>query len=231
LSAAEKHALETSVGKFYSLVWVEAWHAKTRLAWLLGLIDKVRLIIPEAYEVHRDTVAWDTQFSEDRIPDAAIAVDPVLIRVMRWAMKSWPRVQILNRYLWGHGLPRLEMDVVPALFCGAHCLLVANQPITNAQEGVEAGRAMQRLWLTATSLGLQGQPEMAPLIFSRYAAQNRIFTVNTKGWSQTQKLAQQFALFFGNEDWSRAAFMMRLGAGKPPQARSLRKPLADLIEP
>ncbi|OZA24983.1 MAG: hypothetical protein B7X93_11070 [Hydrogenophilales bacterium 17-61-9] len=230
LSAEEKRSLETSVGKFYSLIWVEDWPAKTRLAKLLGLIDKIRLTIPEAYEVHRDTIAWGTRFSEDRIPDAAIAVDPLLIRVMRWAMKSWPRVQVLNRFLWGHGLPRLEMDVIPALFCGAHCLLMANQLVTSTQEGVEAGRSMQRLWLTATSLGLQAQPEMAPVIFSRYAAQNRAFTVNTKGWSQAQQLTQRFALLFGDDRWNRTAFMMRLGAGKAPQARSLRKPLADLIE-
>jgi len=230
LSPDEKRVLEESVGKFYTLIWVEDISSKTRLAWLLGLVDHIRLTIPEAYQVHRDTVAWKARFSDDRIPDAAISVDPLLLRVMRWAMASWERVHALNRYAWGHALPRLEMDIIPALFCGAHCLLLANQPVRSAEEEIDAGRAMQRLWLTAASLGLQSQPEMAPLIFSRYAAQDRVFTANTQAWSEAGPLGRRFAQYFGADHWSRAVFMLRLGRGNPPAARSLRKPLADLFE-
>lgn len=231
LSAKEKYLLEGSVANFYSLRWVEDWSAKIRLAWLLSVVDKVRLTIPETYRVHRDTIAWGAEFSEDRIPDATIAVDRLLLRVMRWAMISRERVDILNRYLWGHGFPRLEMDIIPALFCGGHCLLVTDQRIRGAWDGVNAGRAMQRLWLTATSLGLQTQPEMAPVIFSRYVAEGRTFTVNAKAWCQAKLFRERFALFFSDKDWDRAVFLMRLGVGKTPIVRSLRKPLADLIEP
>ncbi len=232
LSVDKKRILEESVGKSYNLIWIEDWPDKIRLAKLLGLTDKIRLSIPEAYQVHCETVAWNTKFSEDRIPDAAIAASPPLLRVMHWAMVSWKRVDILNRYLLGHLLPRLEMDIIPALFCGAHCLLVANQPIRNEheQDGLDAGRAMQRLWLTATSIGLQAQPEMAPVIFSRYVNQNRNFTENTKELFQAKLLRKQFVHFFGNNNWCQAAFMMRFGEGKTPAARSMRKPLADLIE-
>ena len=34
---------------------------------------------------------------------------------------------------------------------------------------------MQRFWLTATSLGLQFQPEYTPLVFARYARERRPF--------------------------------------------------------
>lgn len=231
LSVAEKQALEMSVGKSYSLVWIEGLAEKWRLAWLLGLTDKVRLTIPEAFRVHQETVAWGLTLSDDRIPDAAISVDPVLLRVMRWAMKSWRRVDLLNRYAWGHSLPRLEMDVVPALFCGAHCLLVAEQPVVEPEQEIEAGRAMQRLWLTATSLGLQTQPEMAPLIFSRYVVQDRMFSESAAACSSMRLLRGRFADLWGDDNWARSAFMMRLGKGGYPTARSLRIPLADLLLP
>lgn len=229
LTEGEKRVLEESVENFYSTIWIEDWLAKTRLAWLLGLGDKIRLTIPETYQVHRETVAWGVNFSENGIPDAALAVDPLLLRLMRWAMVSPSRVTMLNRYFLGHKLPRLEMDIIPALRCGAHCLLVANQPPRNFQESVAAGRFMQKFWLTAESLRLQTQPEMAPLIFSRYVAQDKRFTVAENGWSQAKLLKQKFSFFFGEEKWGRAAFMMRLGKGKRPLARSDRRSLADLI--
>ena len=229
LSEAHRQALEAGVGAAYGLKWIETAGAKARLAWLLARVDKVRLTIPEAYAVHRDTVAWGARFSDDRIPDAAIAVDPVLLHVMRWAMRSWSRVRFLNRYLWGHGLPRLEMDFLPALLCGAHCLVVSKTPMSGVEDVVAGGRAMQRLWLTAASLGLQAQPEMAPVIFSRYTGRATAFTEIAERRADMAALSEGLADFFGATNWAQAAFLLRLGHGKAAKARSLRKPLADLM--
>lgn len=229
LSEAHKQALEACVGGAFALKWVETAGAKARLGWLLARVDKIRLTIPEAYAVHRDTVDWGARLSEDRIPDAAIAVDPLLLGVMRWAMRSWSRVRFLNRYLWGHGLPRLEMDFLPAVFCGAHCLVVSKTPMRSVEDGVAGGRAMQRLWLTAASLGLQAQPEMAPLIFSRYIGRATAFTEIAERRADMAVLSEELADFFGAANWTRAAFLLRLGHGEAPEARSLRKPLADLM--
>lgn len=228
LTDAQKRILDASVGAAFSLVWVESAGAKARLGGLLARVDKVRLTISETFAVHRDTVAWGARFSEDRIPDAAIAVDPLLLRVMRWAMQSWSRVQFLNRYLWGHGLPRVEMDLLPALFCGAHALLVSKTAMDGVEDVVAGGRAMQRLWLTAASLGLQAQPEMAPVIFSRYAASGMAFTQVAEQRRDAAVLSGRFADFFGAGNWAHAAFLMRFGFGAQARSRSLRKPLSDL---
>ena len=48
--------------------------------------------------------------------------------------------------------------------------------MTDVDDYVAGGRAMQRFWLEATRQGLQFQPEMTPLIFSRYVAQDLRFT-------------------------------------------------------
>ena len=42
---------------------------------------------------------------------------------------------------------------------------------------------MQRFWLTATAQGLQLQPELTPLIFSRYVREGRVFS-GTPGMQQ-----------------------------------------------
>ena len=48
--------------------------------------------------------------------------------IMRFALGSWRRVSFLNRYLGGTLVPRLELDLVPALRCAAHWVLVAEKP-------------------------------------------------------------------------------------------------------
>ena len=100
------------------------------MAKLLVFKRRIRLTIPEAYRVHRDIVEWDAQFSEDRIPDQALGLDPLTLKLMRWAMQRWERV-VLNKYLAGTLLPRLQLDVLPALQCAAHFALVAERAPTD----------------------------------------------------------------------------------------------------
>ncbi len=104
-------------------------------------------------------------YSVDRIPDAAIGLDSLTLKLMRWAMGSWERVSFLNNYMAGHLIPRIELDLIPALRCAGHFILLRNEEPKEIDDNVEAGRAIQRFWLTATKLGLQLQPEMTPLDF------------------------------------------------------------------
>ena len=54
---------------------------------------KIRLTIPEAYDVHRRMIEWDARYSHDRIPDQALGTDALSVKSMRWVLESWPRVQ------------------------------------------------------------------------------------------------------------------------------------------
>ncbi|MFC6668971.1 hypothetical protein [Marinobacterium aestuariivivens] len=37
---------------------------------------KVRLTMPEAYAVHSRIIDWGQQFSDDKIPEQAVGIDP-----------------------------------------------------------------------------------------------------------------------------------------------------------
>ena len=94
LTPVQKQRLEDSVGPEYSVTWIEGAANRSRLARLLSRSAKIRLTIPEAYEVHRQIIEWNTQTSDDRIPDKAAGLDPVGLKLMRWAMASWSRVGV-----------------------------------------------------------------------------------------------------------------------------------------
>jgi hypothetical protein len=229
LGAARKQALEEALPAGYRVIWFESSAARWRLARLLFDNAKVRLTIPEAYEVHRAVLEWGARFSEDRIPEQAVGVDPLTARLMRWVMANWERVEFFNTWLMGTLVPRLQLDLVPGVACGAHMALLAPQALRTVDDFVAAGRAMQRFWLTATSQELYMQPEMTPVIFSRYHRRGRAFTGRRAALEDVGQLNGRLTALLDGHDVECLYFMGRIGSGAAPRSRSLRKPLSRLM--
>jgi len=226
LIARHKQALEESVGPGYRLIWIEGRQPKWQMARLLLRAASIRLTIPEVYEVHKKIIHWDAQFSTDRIPDQALGADALTVKMMKWALQSWSRVKMLNRYFGGTLMPKIQLDLLPALRCAAHFIIVADEPRTTTSDYLEGGRATQRFWLTATKLSLQLQPEMTPLIFSTYSREGRHFTDSKDQLAAADTLRREFDALSGGE--LDAVFMGRLGFGSSASSRSLRKTVQQL---
>ena len=229
LRVSEKAALAASLPPGFGVLWLEGPRTRFAAARLMFNNARLRLIMPEAHKVHCDVIEWNARYSADRMPDQALGVDAMTAKLMRWIMRSWRRVDFFNTWLAGTLAPRLQMDLLPGWYCAAHFALLAESPPRHVDDYVAAGRAMQRFWLTATELGLQMQPELTPLIFARYVRERRIFS-RTEGLQEVaQELAGQTRALLGKEHTERAMFLGRIGAGPPAQARSLRRPLQELI--
>ena len=221
-------ALEESVGDSFSIYWLEGLRNRWRVAQILFLNGKLRLTLPEAYATHRDIIEWNAQFSDDRIPDQAIGLDPVGVALMRWALKSWDRVNFLNTYLAGTLLPRVQLDLIPGLACAAHFLILAEKAPQTIDDYVQVGRAWQRFWLTATRLGLQSQPEITPLVFSSYVREDVAFSNNPRSLKLARRISSHLDELLSEVIHERAIVMGRIGAGDAPTARSVRLPLERL---
>lgn len=228
LDPARRQALEASVGTHYRVRWIER-EARGAMAGLMFRSARLRLTTPEAWRVHRDIIEWGARFSEDRVPDQALGAHPLVLPAMRFALADWNRVQFANRFLAGTWMPRIEMDLLPALGCAAHFVIVADEPPRSVEANVAAGRAMQRFWLTATALGLQLQPEMTPLIFARYAREGRRFSEVPGTLEAASAVADDFEGLAGTEAVSHGCFVGRVGFGEAARSRSLRRPLDTLF--
>jgi len=227
LSAGERAMLERAAAPL-RVVWFETWSARLRIAALCARNAKIRLTIPEAYEAHRAVIAWRASTSEDRMPDASLGADPVLLAIMRHAMVSWSRLRRLNRWT-GTLAPRFALDFLPGMLCSAHVALLARPAPSSLEDRIAAGRAAQRLWLTATTLGLQMQPEYTPLVFARYAASNRRFTIDDAAYAQAREVAAQLRRALGPDAVETVVWLARIGPRRSSPGRSLRLPLDRLI--
>lgn len=228
LSATQRQALDAAMPAGYRLHWLDTPALRRQAARLMFSNARIRLTIPEAYEVHRQIIHWGARYSEDRVPSQALGVDAMSVAIMRFGMHSWQRVSFLNRFAAGTVLPRLQMDWWPALRCAAHVAILADAPPRGIDDHVAAGRAVQRLWLTITQQGLQHQPEVTPLVFGRYAREGRVFTTQPGAAEQAARLAAELDTLLAGAA-ARAVWIGRVGHGPAPTARSGRLPLARLL--
>jgi len=227
LSGQEKSALESVLPDGYQVHWLEG-RKRWQIACLMFANAKLRLIMPEAYSVHKKIIEWGARYSEDRIPDQALGLDAITLKLMRWALQSWQRVRFMNRYLAGTLLPRIQMDLLPGIYCSAHLTIESSHAWETTSDIINAGRALQRLWLKATSMGLQMQPEMTPVIFSGYVKRQVQFTDCADCQQLALKLEKRFSEIIPNAH--KAVFVGRIGEAPGPESRSVRMPLTRLLK-
>lgn len=233
ISADQRAALQADAAACGASVrFYDSFAERLRLARLLYVNAGVRLFCPELHHVHRDIMDWDHALSPDRLPVESLGVDPVTQRLMRWALQDWRRVSFLYSYLMGSVLPRIQLDVIPALRCGAHVAVLMDQAPRRPADHIEAGRAVQRLWLRMTALGLQMQPEYTPICFSAYVRQDRRFTAVDAVWAAAKRLnASWESLLGGRPAAERVVWLGRVGHGQPAASRSVRLPFPRLLVP
>lgn len=228
LHAAAKQAAAAAAGSGYAVRWFEGPGARWRLAALMFRSAKIRLTTEEAYRVHRGVIAWGRRYSPDRVPDQALGVGALPLALMRWAMADWRRVQFMNRCAAGTWLPRIQMDWLTALRCAGHVALVAERPPQTVDDYVEAGRAVQRVWLALTLQGVQQQPEITPLIFARYHREGLAFARSAAALRRAAAVADEAAGALGG-DLPRVVWLGRVGYGPAAPARSTRRRRTELL--
>lgn len=226
LSADQRAALERAAHPL-RIRWFESWPERLGVAILCARNARIRMTIPEAYEVHRSVIAWHAKTSVDRLPDASLGAGPVLLAMMRHAMASWTRLDRTNRWT-GTLVPRLRLDFLPGVLCSAQLAIMADRPPATLPARLAAGRAIQRAWLTAASLGLQMQPQYTPLVFARYAKAGRKFSRAPGALGAARAIASSLDATLG-EDSANAVWLARIGPRRALRGRSLRLPLAALL--
>jgi hypothetical protein len=174
-------------------------------------------------------IEWGARESKDKIPGQAVGVDPLTEKLMQWVMQSWSRVEFFNKWFAGTVMPRLQLDLIPGLACAAHFALVAKTTPQSVDHYVASGAVLQRFWLEVTRLGLWLQPEMTPVIFGRYIRERRVYTSNAAVQGLGAGVASEFTDLWTAGSAARVVFFARVGAGQAPAARSLRRPLDELI--
>jgi len=229
----EQAALKDAIGESLVLEWYPRIEKRRQFARMSALATDIRLRAPEAFETHRKVVDWERRLSPSGIPAGALGLDWATLKALRWSMRRWSRTRLLNG-LGGTVMAARQTDTAPILGSAACFSVRLATPV--AERGpntlLRAGEHLQRFWLTATRLGLAMQPLLAPLIFAEYGEKGLPFTTDAAVRAKAAILAASFKQVVGTGT-SDVVFMGRIGEpwARRPECRSVRRPLAELIDP
>ena len=235
LNLTERNMLADTLGNELEITWHRGFCGRMRFARMGSLATDIRLRCKDTFDIHRKVVDWDRERSPSGLPSKAIGLNGATLLLMRWASRNWDRMARVNSLLgtWGAAA---QLDVWPALNSSAFFVVKEMSPPRTSLQGaamtsrlLATGERLQRFWLTATKLGLVIQPTLAILAFAEYGATGYAFTDDGKLLRQAANLAYQAGTILGPLDTVR--FLGRIGGRVDgmPGARSVRKPLADLL--
>jgi hypothetical protein len=228
LTKADIDALYRTVGerKEARLCLIDKQSEKNLLAEILAMNDRIVFENENLHNFLFTHIRWskdERETSRDGLSIDSLELGAFQSRIMK-VLSSWKLVQLLNRF----GFSRFVPQQAYQLCKGASALCILSYAGTGLDSYLNGGRVLQRIWLTATSLGLSLHP-MTGLIYMIYAIHSggKGFNDNHKRVLLTSFDALQKLCPLGENESYIMAF--RIGYADPPSDKSLRLPLEKVL--
>lgn len=230
LDSATLEELSLSIrGARCRVSWLSGRSDLRRLARLVTTADRIRF----EYRNFHDELHAMLRFGRDEanaagdgLELASLEIPNVAWPLMRW-LRPWERMALLNRF----GLSRLfaRNSFAQIVRSGAVGLVTVDRP--DAVGFVEAGRALQRIWLAATGLDLAAQPVGALPLFLRRLEVLGEESFDARHGTQLRKAKNEFINLYPDARDRVPAILLRVGHCGPPSARSCRYELDKITIP
>ena len=141
-------------------------------------------------------------------------------------LRSWPVLSGLNRLGFSRLLTLSSAKLVRR--CGAVGAISAPEVegAGRLANYLTAGRALERLWLTAGGEGLSLHPLGSLPIFMRPSSQRNALPRHR---ALCEQISQEFAALVQGSRGRATTILFRIGYSEPPRVRSLRRAVGDVL--
>ncbi len=232
LTETAKQALTSACGPGYQLRWLETPDERWRYAKLAALSSAMRLRSQACHGVHQKIIDWSNRFSVDGLPSTSLGVNIFSQTLLRWGLKSWAKMQLLNKFLRADLLAGAEMDLLPGVMSAGYVVIAANGDFPLSEDDILiAGARIYRLWLEATRQRLAFQPALGPCLAVAVAQGTApLVDVSAATLDRVKHVPSELARLTGLPV-ERLLFAARLGQPlkKYVNSRSLRRSLATIV--
>jgi len=210
------------------LQWFTDRGSLDSLARIIGYCDRVRLLSPEGHHdfVHRE-MRWTTEEAEstkDGIDIHTLGLSNSQLAALG-VIKNAQVVRTINTLDGGKALDMLAKRTVST--ASAICLLTLSGNSDN--RFFEGGRAMERLWLEATTMGLAVHPLISPLYLFPRIVQGNGEGLEPKFIPELLRLREDFLSLTGIEPGSAEVFLAKIAVAPEPELKSFRLPLTEVF--
>ncbi len=194
---------------------------------LIGKTERMRILHPQGHTDFVKEIAWtaeDAETTRRGIDLEAFHLPPSGQTAFR-LMKEWPVVDYLNQWQGGAGLERLSRTWAGT----AAALGLLTMPSFSKKNNYLGGRALERVWLTATALDIAFQPfNTVTSLFNRLDHEGeQAFPPQMR--EELKQLREEFAQIFGVGKDAGAVLVFRLFLTENTAKKSLRIPAAQVL--
>jgi hypothetical protein len=193
---------------------------------VLGTGDRLRFFSDRLHREMMKEIRWtpeEARRTGDGIDIATLEMRDVDEAGLR-LLSSWPVVRFLRSLGMGGALEDLSRRAVEAASAVALLTGAGTAPV----DYFNGGRAMERMWLAATAMGLAVQPMSSlPYLFARLE--------RGAGFEATERAALEglrarYARLFRVGPRVGELLLFRVSRAEPPTARSLRRPVEMVLD-
>jgi hypothetical protein len=228
LGASERDALSAQAARHgVGLSFVEGAGLHT-LADVLGASDRIRFLNPELHSDLVGELRWtpeEVAQTRDGIDIRSLALDPAGKAVLDLLARGDVVAELRDLGL-GRALERLGRSAVTS----ASAAVLFTVSDLNREHGCRAGRALQRVWLEATRLGLGFQPIGTILFMHRMLGTPGGATFQPEERGTLEQGVHQLKRLFATEGAEEAVFLCRVHrATASHEVRSLRRDLGAVL--
>jgi nitroreductase/molybdopterin/thiamine biosynthesis adenylyltransferase len=192
------------------------------LAEIAVTTDLLRMFIPEA---HEDFITREMRWTEKDANDTGNGIgihtldlnnnDQVGIRLL----KDRRMIDFLQEINGGGAFSKL----LTQQFLSSSCVGLITMPTNSVENWIKGGIASEKMWLAATSLGLQIHPVNVPLIFFYKNTIDKSLTLNEEKIFELFHSEKELNLIFDKSENLTSVFMFRIFRASASTERTIRK--------
>ncbi|MEV7521861.1 Rv1355c family protein [Streptomyces sp. NPDC091371] len=188
---------------------------------ILGAADRLRMLSRRMHAEMMGELRWtpeEVRATRDGIDIATLEADAADLAGMSLA-RHWPHLAFVRQMGGGRAFEEGARDGVAAS-SAIGCLTIAG---TGPEASFEGGRALQRLWLTATSLGLGFQPVTVLLYLLARVERGDGAGLDAAETATLHALRKRLSALVPQRPEETELLLFRLSYAPPPTARALRR--------
>jgi nitroreductase len=197
------------------------------LGQIVGAADRIRLLHQPFYQEMMSEIRWteeEEQHSRDGLGISTLelsATDQAFFHLFR----DRPVLDLIQLWGGGRNLEKMSRRLVAAASCCALITVQSQHPI----DYLHGGRSMQRAWLRANGSHVALHPLMAPVYLCAGLIQGAGTSIPDAMAKELYELRAHYRRLFAVNEHQSEIFLFRLAITEPPSARSLRRPVADVL--
>jgi nitroreductase/molybdopterin/thiamine biosynthesis adenylyltransferase len=199
------------------------------VAMIIGEAERVRLLHPVGHaEMFSKEMRWtseDAYRERDGLDLPSMELKPTEEVGLRVAMDR-QAIDLLAEWDGGRGFMRMARENIAS----ASAIALISAPSGSPLDLLNGGRATERLWLSATALGLSVHPCSAPILLAHPVRNGHSAVFSPHRSKLLLDLYQRLTSAFGLIQ-REPVFMFRLSYSASPSVRSLRRPISAFLLP